>query len=180
MARTKIDFSGHKLEVIKSEGVLIHKFKRPDTTANSVVFINTCGVMTVTGDFGNWVFSREFHPSPSQEKISNSYWDEKLQNNSIQTASEFDGEATRRAIVEFKEDNICNYSELELEAIEDWIEKLEDSIEDEIEYTFIAYREKPNCIDYENIPFTNKRRFSLEAIYDSFEAICQRLWEEVR
>jgi hypothetical protein len=61
--RTKIDFSEHELKITQLEGVLIHEFKRPDTRNCMLVFINTCGVMTVTGDFGNWVFCREFHPS---------------------------------------------------------------------------------------------------------------------
>lgn len=180
MARTKIDFSGHKLEVIQSEGVLIHKFKRPNTSACMLVFINTCGVMTVTGDFGNWVFSREFHPSAGQTKVNDIYYDEKLQLNSVQTSKEFDSDEVMKGIAEFKEEYKELFHEEDYEAIEDWIEHLEESLEDEITYSFAAYREKPSCIDYESVPFFKKRRFALDAIYDGFEAICKVLREYVK
>ncbi len=46
--RTKFDFSRHEVKVTKLEGVLIHEFKRPDSYNGSLIFINTCGIMSIS------------------------------------------------------------------------------------------------------------------------------------
>jgi hypothetical protein len=178
--RTKIDYSRHELKVTQLEGVLIHHFKRPDTNNCMLTFINTCGVMTVTGDFGNWVFCREFHPSASNEHgVSSGYWDEKLEISSQQKSKKYDAETTQVLLIEFKKSFQDAYGREMNEDEIDWIEQLENNADDEHEYTYLAYREKPNTIDYESVPFGEKRHFWLEAVYDGFDAICQTLSREV-
>ena len=61
----------------------IYKFAKPGTYCESFTFINAEGIMTVTGDWGNWVFCREFIPSPAGY-ASGSYWVEKAMNSSKQ------------------------------------------------------------------------------------------------
>lgn len=176
MARTKIDFSLHKAEVIKHDGILIHKFKVPGTYDNSLIFINSCGIMSVTGDFGNWVFCREFHPSPNIKNVDSGYWDEKLQIASQQKALAFDSEKTRKLIDEFALEVLQEEGDAEtIEEIENWIEELRNNVDDEFEYMYVAYRGNPDNIDYEDIPFGKKRHFWLDAVYDGFEALCQSL-----
>ena len=53
--------------------------------------------------------------------------------------------------------------------------QLENNVDDEYEYTYLAYREKPYSIDYESVPFGKKRHFWLNAVYDGFDAICEVL-----
>lgn len=174
--RTEIDFSQHKVKVTKLDGVLIHEFKRPDTNNCMLVFINACGVMTVTGDLGNWVFCREFHPSSdTHTKISNGYWDEKLEIASQQKAKVYDADTTLECIKEFSENFEENYGEEMSEPIKEWVDELERNVDDEHEYTYLAYREKPDEIDYESVPFGVKRHFWLDAVYDGFEACCEAL-----
>lgn len=177
--RTNIDFTKHKVEVIQHEGVLIHKFKRPDTMNCAITFINTCGVLSVTGDFGNWIFCREFHPSGNtSEGVSDGYWDEKLQILSQQKAKIYDSEETTKAINEFKDTFNDSYGREMNEEESDWVESLENDVDDEHEYTHTAYRCKPADIDYESVPFGKKRHFWLSAIYDGFEETCKQLKDE--
>jgi hypothetical protein len=174
--RTNVDFSRHEVTEIKYDGVLIHHFKRPETINCMLTFINTCGVMTVTGDFGNWVFCREFHPSANNESgVSGGYWDEKLEILSVQKASQYNAEETLKEIEQFKEDFSDNYGREINEEEKEWIESLEQSVDDEFHYAHIAYRENPSSIEYENVPFGKKRHFWLDAVYDGFDALCQAL-----
>jgi hypothetical protein len=172
--RTDVDFSKHKLKITQLDDVLIHEFKRPDTINCMLVFINTRGVMTVTGDFGNWVFCREFHPAPDNA-VSRSYWDEKLEIASVQKAHKYDPEETLKEIKNFKDEFQNNYGREMNEEELDWVENLESSVDDEHEYIYVAYRENPSHIYYENIPFGYKRHFWLDAVYDGFNAMCEAL-----
>lgn len=174
--RTSIDFSRHELKITELEGVLIHAFKKPNTMDCMLVFINTCGVMTVTGDFGNWVFCREFHPSANNNSgVSGGYMDEKLEISSVQKSHKYDAEDTSKRINEFKETFADNYGREMNEDELDWVEQLENNVDDEHEYIYVAYRETPKDIDYESVPFGKKRHFWLDAVYDGFDAICQVL-----
>lgn len=174
--RTSIDFSKHELKITQLDGILIHEFKKPNTRNCMLVFINTCGVMTVTGDFGNWVFCREFHPSADDEIGSSSgYFDEKLEISSVQKSHKYDADETLKRIVEFKETFDDAYGREMDEEEMDWIEQLEHNVDDEYEYIYLAYREKPSSIDYVSVPIGNKRHFWLDAVYDGFDTICQLL-----
>lgn len=77
--RTKVDFSSHELKItsLSGEGSK-YELKKPDTIIHSVVFFVLGGITAVTGDFGNWIFCREFHPNISGENVSDRYWVEKL------------------------------------------------------------------------------------------------------
>lgn len=180
-SRTNIDFSKHEVTVIKHDGILIHHFKRPETTDHMLTFINACGVMTVTGDFGNWVFSREFHPTANNESdvdeyyVDDCYWDEQLMTASNQDYEIYDAKTALKEIKEFKE-NFHKIYKREMDWDEqDWIESLERNVDDEISYRQILYFEKPSTIDSELIPYGKYRHYWLEAIYDGFDALCEAL-----
>ena len=179
--RTTIDFSKHQLKVTQQEGLLIHEFKRPDTRVCMLVFINTCGVMTVTGDFGNWVFCREFHPSPNEDGgVSSGYWDEKLEISSVQKSHQYDSQETLKRIGEFKKEFKESYGRKMTEDEKDWVKQLEENVDDEHEYIYLAYRETPQGIDYEAVPFGKSRHPWLNAVYDGFDAICEMLKIETK
>lgn len=173
--RTTIDFSRHEVKVTQFEGVLIHEFKRPDTRNCMLVFINTQGVMTVTGDFGNWVFCREFHPSP-EGSVSAGYWDEKLRIASEQDSHAFCSQQTEIELKEFRDNYEDNYGEM-TEEVSEWLENLEGYADDEFEYTYYAYRETPRDIDAESVPFGKARHSWLNCVYDGFDALCLKLKE---
>jgi hypothetical protein len=97
MSRNRIDWSKHEIVTSFSENAKIWNFKDPSTNIYRVTFINSCGVMSVTGDLGNWIFCREFHPSP-KGKVCDSYWCEKLRISSTQDFKVYNLEETDKLI----------------------------------------------------------------------------------
>lgn len=173
--RTNIDFSKHEVTIIKHDGILIHKFAKPNIIEHSLTFINTCGVCTVTGDFGNWVFCREFHPSKGG-RVSDGYWDEKLEIASeSQKSHEYCPKETRELIVEFRSEYEDIYGEEPNAEVLEWLEDLENCADDKLEYENKAYRDTPIDIDYEYIPYGKARHVWLNAVYDGFDALCEKL-----
>ena len=88
-----------------------------DSDFNSVLFVNFKGILTVSGDFGNWVFDREFIPSEKNQYCI-PYMNEKLRKSSEQSAGEFDSEATVASLKK-------RVTEILSEHFPDKIEKLE-------------------------------------------------------
>lgn len=170
--RTGIDFSKHELLVTQNEYVNIWHLKIPDTIHNNIKFTNVSGVLVVTGDFGNWIFCREFHPS-ADGYVSAGYWDEKLQISSVQKSHIFDTDETKKQINEFVSTFEDSFGQEMNEDETDWVESLRSSVDDEHKYIYTAYRENPSSIDYESIPFGKVRHRWLDIIYDGFDHICQ-------
>jgi hypothetical protein len=182
--RTGIDFSEHEVLVTKSEDFLMHYLKIPGTRMNSIKYINTNGIMAVTGDFGNWIFCREFHPSADKDtRVSDGYWHEKLSIASTQEALNFDGEATKAALKERLEEYKLEMADEGKEPNEDVVEYYEECMakcdEHELDYTHYAYREQPDGLDYEDVIFLKDYKIWLKYIFDGFEEICSRMKEEV-
>lgn len=169
--RTSIDWSKHVVETTTSDLVRIDHIKIPGTAMDNVKFINCGGVLSVTGDYGNWIFCREFHPS-EKEGVSSQYWDEKLRTSSVQKSHKWSSEETLKELYRYKEDYLNeNTSQEEL----DWLEDLENCIDDKYEYIYSAYRCYPSDMDTEYIAFGEKRHYWLEVVYDAFDEICRRL-----
>lgn len=175
--RTGIDFSKHIVEVKESDGLLVHHIKIPGTSIDNIKFINTNGIMAVTGDYGNWIFCREFHPS-IKAGVSDGYWHEKLKIASTQEAEEFDSVATRKRLEEGISGGLAEwgYRGEELEkAIEYYNECLNYVDYSEFEYSAFAYQNMPGFFDSESVPFCKEYKFWLKAVFDGFEEICDRL-----
>lgn len=175
--RTKIDFSKHEVLTKQTDEVLIHHLKIPDTNYNNIKYINCGGVLAVTGDYGNWIFCREFHPS-KDGYVSDGYWHEKLKILSTQEAMDFDGEATKTALQEklneYKEENGEDADEDVIEYYEECMNKCD---EHELDYTHFAYREQPQGMDYEDVILLKDYNFWLKAVFDGFDEICRRIKE---
>ena len=171
--RTDLDFSKHKLTIIEHEGISIHRFLVPGTYYDSFIFINTQGIMTVTGDYGNWVFCREFHPS-ANGKVSDYYWCEKLELDSEQKAFEWDDEAAKKEIENELNSLREGYCE-NLEETLEYYERLLNHTEWETGYKYNAHFDKPDGIETEYIPFPQKINNQLLCVFDAFEEICERL-----
>lgn len=171
--RTKIDFSKHEFKTYEDKYVTIFELKLPNTRMNSIQYINCCGTMSVTGDFGNWIFCREFHPS-SDGYVSAGYWDEKLQISSVQESHEFDSDETNEQIEEFRT-NYIDENEIVSDEIMEWLEDLEDNVWDKVDYINVAYRQKPDDVEYESVPFGKVRHIWLNYIYDGFDEMCERI-----
>jgi len=178
--RTDVDFTKHI--VIETHfkndihNIDIWDLKLPDKEyTHRITFINSCGVLTVKGDFGNWVFNREFHPS-KKGYVSGGYWDEKLTLLSEQKSHKFDTDNTKELINEFKEQYLEDDNQDD--DVLNWIEDLENSVYDEYDYIYVAYRENPSSVETENVPFGEKRIFYLDVVYDAFDELCKRMNDE--
>jgi hypothetical protein len=101
-SRSKVDFSEHQVNEIHSDNCKIWDLKKPGTNIYRVRFINSSGIMAVTGDLGNWIFCREFHPSAdNQEKVSDGYWCEKLKISSTQNYEIYNAKKTEEKILNY-------------------------------------------------------------------------------
>ncbi|MBF0554274.1 MAG: hypothetical protein HQK96_06885 [Nitrospirae bacterium] len=170
--RTKVDWSKHKLTIKQINGEnVIYEFAVPGHRAQSVIFINAAGIMAVTGDWGNWFFCREFHPSPD-EYVSDGYWIQKLKIASCQEPYDFDSVEVIREIEQLKKDHELSPEEIE------WLDELEIAATDG-EYAFIAKAmDHPSSFDCEMIPDGKVIKWWLLVVFDAFDEICNQLQEK--
>lgn len=167
-------------ELIKKEDTLtsVYHLKHPEySNMMSVKFVVTEGLTIVTGDYGNWLFDREFRPQ-SGEGVSDNYWKEKLRRSSTQEPNEFNAEATEKEIEAwlhgthelFDEDNPL--TDQEISYLQECREYLSYS---EIEFEFYVHQN--NCgrfQDHESVPHVMKTQHWLEVVFDAFEEMCKR------
>jgi hypothetical protein len=175
--RTDVDWSKHELKITKNDHVMIHDLKNPNSLINRVRFINTCGIMAVNGDFGNWIFCREFHPYSEFGGVCDSYWCEKLRIASTQEPSNYDSEATRKALLKELNEDYKDH-EYNLKEEHEWLKYIKgclSCVDDELEYKYYAYREYPSFCDHECVIFVKDINYWLKVVFDAFEEICKRL-----
>lgn len=167
--RRNVDWSKHIIETIKEEHSLMYCIRIPNSSTNLVRFVNAYGVLTVSGDFGNWVFCREFHPSP-EGYVSDGYWLEKLRMASTQGPQKYDRDGTVELIKKELEEE--DFTEKEKEYLEDCIYQSDD----EIEYMHQAFRNNVGRYeDYEQIPLCKEVDVWLLIVFDAFDEICRRM-----
>jgi len=183
-SRTGIDFSKHehRVEIFKNgeKEIRIDHFQVGNSRMNYIQFINTDEILTVTGDFGNWVFCRPFVPS-EKGYTSDPYWLEKLKIASKQEAGRYDSEATAKEIQELIDKGLedYGYEGKELKELKEFYTELLTYTDNEHEYIYHAYYGYSNSlnIDYESIPFCKSVDNWLLIIFDAFDEICKRLKE---
>jgi len=184
--RTGIDFSkhAHRVEIFTNgdKSIQVDHFQVGDSSMNYFQFINTDRVLTVTGDFGNWVFCRPFIPS-ADGRVSDHYWLEKLKISSSQVPSKYDGDETAKEIKKLIKAGLKDYgyTGIELKGMKEWYSELLKYTDDEYEYIYQAYRAygRPKNIDNEGIPFCKELNCWLNIIFDAFDEICQRLKAQI-
>jgi len=174
--RTDVDWSKHELLITENEHVTIHHLKKPNTICDSVKFINVEGILTVTGDYSNWLFCRSFLPTPDG-RVSDHYWLEKLRIASTQNGEEFSSELTKKEIeqhlAELKEED---WKPEILEEIKEYYTECLNVVEDgEWVYSAYAYQNFPSFWDHECVPFRKRIKPHLQVVFDAFEEICKRL-----
>lgn len=180
--RTEFDFSEHELIVNNSGDLLVHTLKHKEySKMYRFDFINTNGIMVVTGDYGNWMFCREFHPS-ADGGVSDYYWCEKIKIASTQEPFEFDQEATEKLIRDGIDGELEAYG-FSGDELETMIEYYEDTLlynvdECEERYMVNAHDNMPSFCDSESTPHVTKIKYWLLCVFDAFEEICIRLKEK--
>jgi len=171
--RTNLEFEKHELIVTEKYGLLVHHLKKPSTDYDNVKFINTNGIMAVTGDYGNWIFCREFKPAHNA-KVSDQYWIEKLTNASTQKPYEFSQDETRAEIEALLLEG--DLTDDEIEYLQGCLEKVD---EGKFDYEYYAHRENVGRFqDHENVPMVEKPKHWLLVVFDAWEEICRRTGPE--
>lgn len=178
--RTGVDFSKHELKITQLSGKTgnasslegaIYDLKVPGTVQDRVRFMNIGGIMAVNGDYGNWIFCREFYPT-KDGRVDDNYWCEKLRIASTQEPEEYDKEATRKEIEErLAEEDVCEEErEYFEELLEMWVDETEEV------YLMNAHGSiMPNSMDHEGVPHCKKVKNWLKAVFDAFEEVCSRM-----
>ena len=170
--RLAIDFLKHELTVEQHGPFLVHTLKQPDTVINMFRFINGYGVMAVTGDYGNWIFDREFHPS-AKGGVDDHYWIGKLKRSSVQNPKHFDSEETEKLIRERIDEKELDGDDFKtLEYLKDLLNHVDDG---EPFYMVYAYENLPAHRDSEYIPVGYVTDAQLNGVFDAFDEICRRL-----
>lgn len=168
----KDDTTGHSLDV--------WELRLPNTSWHRVIFINSCGILTVDGDYGRYSFCREFHPS-SKGYVSDGYWQEKLRIGSDLEYDRYDAEATRKELKELIKTGLKDYGYegKELKKLKNQLKELKDHVDDKYEYIYHAYRGDID-LDYEMIPYVKEENIRLKIIFDAFDEICNRIKDETQ
>jgi hypothetical protein len=184
--RTNIDFSKHKhsFEIFKNDlgsEIRVDHFKIDGSVIGYIKFINTDGILSITGDYGNWIFCRPFIPS-ANGFVSDGYWLEKLKINSEQHFVELDFDSIIEEINHLIDHGLEDYGfdHDELRKSIEWFQDLLDValMEDKYDYIYNAFRSYsiPDCLsDLELIPLYKKIPERLNIIFDAFDEICERL-----
>jgi len=175
--RLGIEFENHELLTARQDGLLIHELKKPDTFQGRIRFVNIEGACVVLGDYGHWIFCREFHPSPDGY-VSDYYWLEKLEMYSTQKGREYDPEATQKALQDGIDGDLEKYGYAgdDLEQAKEFYKNCLDFLYTEEEYIAFAHGDDmPDFIDHSDVPFEQKIKQWLLMVFDAFEEICRRL-----
>lgn len=180
--RTTWDFSKHihTVEIFTSEQgneIRVDHFQQGNSNYGYIKFVNDDRGLSVFGDFGNWVFCRPFYPSV-EGYVSDGYWNEKLKIGSSQDHAKYDSKSTEEKLKQMIKSGLQDYgyNGKDLKKAKKWFTDLLDYVDDELEYTYHAFRgDNPTEIDYENIPFCKKGSVQLEIIFDAFDEICNRM-----
>lgn len=184
MSRTHVDFSKHILyethytNPITKHNLNVWELKIPDSWLYRVIFINSCGVLTVDGDVGRYSFCREFHPS-KDGGVSECYWLEKLRIGNDLVWDRYDSEKTAKEIEELIETGLedYGYEGKQLEKIKEQLTDLLKYVDDEIEYKYHAFRGYID-LDYDMIPYVKEENYRLDIIFDAFDHICKMMKNE--
>lgn len=180
--RSNWDFSehDHRVEIFKSDQgneIRVDHLQKGNSSMGYVKFVNDSRGLSVFGDFGNWVFCRPFHPS-ADGHVSDMYWNEKLKIGSSQDHARYDSEETEKELKEKINGGLeeYGYEGEELENVIEFFNNLLSYVDDELEYSYHAFRSYNKMdIDYEQIPFVKTGSVQLEIIFDAFDEICSRM-----
>lgn len=198
MSRTNIDWSKHEL-VVENDGKHTQRTSLavPDSCMLAVHFINTYGVLMVTGDFGYWHFCRTFNPA-TDFFVGDSYFCEKAQISSRQTTHVYSSEDTRKAIDEritdilldeFGEDaphvdtieplspTLDQLLPSDAEEIR-WLMDCRDHVDEDSDgtrYMCFAHDNTPAHLDHESVICCKMVDPQLQAVLDAYEECGRRI-----
>lgn len=200
----EVDWSKHVVTTVQSENFIKASLAVPGQTMYSVNFINTCGVLLVTGDYGRWSFCCEFHPSAGGA-VGEEYWIEKLKSGSTQEPISFNPEKTAEELLQRLRDSIWDEYDVDapenlgqileclpyevcdllkgypsdvIEAVE-WLIETRATLRHEGHTAYISYnmQRMPDHVN-NDFPEVFDAHPQLLVVFDAFDEICRRMKEE--
>jgi hypothetical protein len=173
--RRDSDFSKHKLEIKKTELMIMHKLFLPEQpNCENVEFYNikdnARGILVVNGAWDKHIFDRAFIPV-SGGKVSDLYWAEKCK-----TKPEYNADETYDNIQNYiktlrKENRGVDIKE-DIAFLKEFLKETEDEF---IANSFLETTRYDDFLEpYELLAYSKS---FLNPIFDAFEEICRRLPE---
>jgi hypothetical protein len=175
--RTKVNFSGYILSITRTDLIDIYDLNRDGAMIGRVKFSVMKDVTVVTGDFGNWMFSRPFVPE-KDGYVSDGYWIEKLEMSSTQKGKDYSSKETEKELRRGIRSGLkeYGYEGEKLKQAKQFYKNALCYVDSKKEYEDYAYSdEKPKFMDYEDIPFVETTKYWLNVVFDAFEEICRRM-----
>lgn len=181
------DASNHEMQILHEDGVYRHiRFKAPNTSCYHFDLITYPGYLVYSGDMGCYVFSRlddmfEFFRADKCRNdslyINTGYWAEKLRavdgNKNSADATEFDEEAFRRVINEYRLSWVREYG-LDKQQRRDLWDEVEDCVISRIDdgehaacqaaYEF-SHKTKGDTFQFEDLFEHNFKRYTFHFIW---------------
>jgi hypothetical protein len=174
MPRQK-DFSKHEIKIYESEEIKKYELFIPGTSSYGIRFINTDGILAVTGDYYNWIFCQEFDPRLERE-VSDYYWAQKLRLMSEQQSHEFSPDKTEEALKEAISEIEEGWDGDEAEELKEYYERcINNMCSSGEEYQNYALLWRPNFLDPSQIIYEKEIKWALQCVFDAFDEIINRL-----
>lgn len=156
--------------------VNMYTFADPETNNLAIKIINIEGLCVITGDLGNWIFDRCFHPIAG-ESVNVPYWLKKLRQNSTQQPCDFDTKETIRQIDEKVKEIEETEHRLQLDKL---LYYNDCKMESDNEVTYMAAAINiPECMNNEDIVVGKILNPQLACIFDAFNEMCNRMKPEI-
>lgn len=170
------DWSNHNLAIFQSPNAMRYILHRPGTSFERVVLINSDGILAITGDFGNFIFCREFSPEKDGTQDIQ-YWAEKAKISSLQQVERYDSDATEKELQRMIETGLEEYG-YEGEELREAKQFMRDCLRytsTEFEYMNFAYNNRPGGFDPEMLVFIKSHDHQLMVVLDAYNEMCHRL-----
>lgn len=200
MNRTNRDFSDMIVKTYDNPKIHTKIYEAILNDSNIIKFINTNGILLITGCCGVWTFNREFHPSKDGYVVEH-YWLEKLKECGNQQISYYSSTLTKEALESeieelkyleaVKEVKAAEKDEFEegawqhKEYINDrnninslkkqYYEKCLQEVDNEFMYVQAMTQFMRDEVDTDWHIFYKKIDYNLEVIFDIFEEMCRRM-----
>lgn len=175
-SRSGVDWSKHEFKVNITDNCEVHSLQISNSSYQRIHFINSCGILSIAGDWGNWIFCRGFIPS-SEGSSEDYYWCQKLEIASQQKAAAYSPEKTEARLKGEIKKGLAEYGweNDQLKEMKEYYTGLLEHVNDEFWYTYYAVDNQPSFADHDVIIIEKEIHFWLLVVFDAFDEMCRRI-----
>ena len=164
----------HKREVFESESGKTITVDTLSKSGSHISFSSNKKTLTVTGNFGNWIFNHSANPYPDRDAcIDNDIWCKRITSNSAQQPLEFSlwKSIQQLYLIAAAQTNEKDYI--------GWL-TYADAVADaanEVGYKVLIEECRPDWMDIDAVEPVYVPHKNLLKVFDAFEAVCLKLYE---